>query len=397
MSPRKGGQENRRGAKALCLILVFCLTLPLFACAAPAQDPEDYAFGEEFQGFPEGHPPVGIYLQVSGAGAYMEGRETMLPPDAPALVDIIYLAFARFDGEEILFPDVPAELREYQKAGVSLILSFSANAGDSSARLREIARDPDRTRDFAEKLAEGAKAAGLDGIDLDWEAIPGGASPDPAGMNALTAALRQAGGEDFLLSCAVPCSPWGLGTDRYDFPALAETVDYFNLMSYDLGKENRATHLAPLWSSKEDGGWELGAAAGAGTLLKAGVKPSQILLGCAAYGRAYRCEEDAVPGAAGHPVKLDLPGAYDSGVVQGKGLEALLADPAWTEKSERNDRGFVASYLTNGKLFVSYDSTASYREKYDFACRAGCGLMLWSLTQDTGDRFLSVLREKNNA
>lgn len=395
MFPRKA--KKRQGAKALCLVLVFALLLPLSACAEKAWTPEDFVFGEDFEGFPEGHPPAALYLQVSGVSAYMADRESILPPDAADLVDLIYLAFARFDGEGISFPAVPEELRTLQEAGVSLLLSFSANAGDSAAHLGEIARDPERLETFAATLIQGVRDLGLDGVDLDWEATASGAGPDAAGMSALVTALRQAGGEDFLLSCAVPCSVWGLSEERFDLPFLAGTVDYFNLMSYDLGKKDRATHVSPLWPSGEDGGFAIGATTGTAILLHSGVKPTQILLGCAAYGKAYRTTGQAALGNPGRRIKLDLPGCYDTGTVQGKGLEALLADPAWEEKTETGARGFVGSYLVRDDLFVTYDSSAAYAEKYDFACRAGCGLVLWSLTQDTSDRFLSVLRAKNNA
>lgn len=396
MIPRKG--VGRQSVKALCLVLLFALLLTPAGCGRrESADPEDFVFGEDFEGFAEGRPPVAIYLQCGAVPAFMEGRESLFPPDGAALVDLIYLAFARFDGEGLSFPAVPEQARELQKQGVSLVLSFSANAADSAARLRGIAADPEQREAFAAALTAGAKERGLDGVDLDWETTREGGGPDRDGMNALMAALRQAGGEDFLITCAVPATRWGLGADRFDPATLAQTVDYFNVMCYDLGRQDRATHASPLWASRADGGWGVSAAGGVSLLLQGGVRPEQILLGCAAYGRAYQTEGEAAPGSPGKAVKLPLPGAYDSGTVQGKGIEALIADPAWIKHTERGARGFVGSYMTRGDLFVTYESDEAFGEKFDFACRAGCGLMLWSLTQDTGDRFFSVLRAKTSA
>ena len=390
----------RQSARALCLILLCALLLPLSACsyasdpAATEQEKEAFAFGEEYPDEPDGPGAAAVYLQVSGVGSFTRDGAPLFPEGAQDVLDMIYLAFARFDGEGVSLPAVPAEVRALREKGVKVLVSFSANAGDSSRRLSEIADDPERAAAFAQMLTGAVRAADLDGIDLDWEATPGGAHPTPDGMNTLAAALRDAG-EGMLLTCAVPASPWGLGEDRFDLETLASLVDYFNLMSYDLGKNDRATHTAPLYPSQTDDGWGLGAVTGLSLLTEKGVSPAKVLIGCVGYGRSFLCTdgEEARPGADARPTRLDLAeGAYQ-GVVQGRGLEALLNDPAWTEVNEERDGAFVGSYLVRDDLFVTFDSHRALTEKLAFARRTGCGVMLWSWTQDTGFRFFRALRE----
>lgn len=390
--------DNRQRAFALCLSLV--LLFPLFSCSASVpEETAPFVFGEDFPDFapsPE-RSTTALYLQVSGVGAFRRDAGTLFPADTAELVDLVYLAFARLEGESVSLPDLSAlpEREALQASGVRFLVSLSANAQDTSSRLSAIAGDEESAAAFARDLVTKVREAGLDGVDLDWEAVSQTARPDAAGMSRLCAAIRREGGEDFLLTCAVPCSTWGLGTDRYDFAALSPLVDYFNLMSYDLGKGDRATHLTPLYPSQADGGYGIGAVTGVQILRERGVKPGQILLGCTAYGKAYAYTGDGTGlGAPAKKTRLPLEGAFDTGTVQGAAMTQVLSDPAWECREEWADGKFVGSYLLGDGTFLSFDSDAAYREKLAFAREKGCGVMLWSYTQDTKGRFLDALRQE---
>lgn len=79
----------------------------------------------------------------------------------------------------------------------------------------------------------------FDGVDIDWEypQAPNrsGADTDfvafPIFLSNLKRALASTGGRDGL-SVAIPASYWYL--QHFDIAEMAKTIDWFNIMTYDL-------------------------------------------------------------------------------------------------------------------------------------------------------------------
>ena len=128
---------------------------------------------------------------------------------------------------------------------------------------------------------------GFDGIDFDWEypADPerGGQPADRHNYALLVQAVRdvfKTAQEDFQITMATPISKSKLNSG-YDLPALAQSLDFFNMMAYDI-----------------HGTWDSPRVIGAHSdirviedtvqyMLDAGVPSHQLVVGLGTYGRTY--------------------------------------------------------------------------------------------------------------
>jgi chitinase len=121
---------------------------------------------------------------------------------------------------------------------------------------------------------------GFDGVDLDWE-YPGaddrgGSSQDTANYVTLAKEMRAAFGSKYGLSMTLPTSYWYL--QHFDLKGIVDSLDWFNLMSYDLHGtwDAQSAFLGPYIAchtnmTEIDLGLDL--------LWRAGVPPSKVILG----------------------------------------------------------------------------------------------------------------------
>lgn len=151
-----------------------------------------------------------------------------------------------------------------------------------------------RTR-FAQNVAAMVDATGADGVDIDWE-YPGGNGEDykqiPNSEKAweidayprLLASIRHALGPSKLLSAAVP----GMLRDMLAFtpdtePAIMESVDWLNVMTYDLmnRRDNVTQHHTGVQLSLDT----------IDAHLTAGAQSEKLNLGFAFYAKYFRIAE----------------------------------------------------------------------------------------------------------
>lgn len=147
---------------------------------------------------------------------------------------------------------------------------------------------------FIQSAQEIIAKYGLDGIDLDWEYPVNGAwglvesqPADRANFTALLTELRAALGHKKLLTIAVGANAES-PKSWVDVKAIAPSLDYINLMTYDMAYGTQYFN-SNLYDSTQ---WPTVAAADkysadfvVSNYLAAGLKPSQMNLGIGFYGR----------------------------------------------------------------------------------------------------------------
>ncbi|WP_422359164.1 Ig-like domain-containing protein [Reichenbachiella sp.] len=267
----------------------------------------------------------------------------------------------------------------------------------------EMAADPVKRATFVadcQKLIN----MGFDGIDLDWE-YPGpyagmnftGTEADYANFTTLVQEIRDAIGADKLITAAFSASTQKL--DGFEWAALSQTMDYFNIMSYDFngGWSNIAGHNSPLYPYDGAEAPEFNWHNTLSGLLGLGVPASKINMGSAFYGRGV-----VTDGAAA----LNAPTVKRSETVQPDGpittcadftnwprevydgtpnyyyikQQALAANSGWTEHWD--DQAKVP-YLTKDNFFLSYDNEQSLGLKAQYVLdNSLAGTIVWTVYGD---------------
>jgi chitinase len=237
----------------------------------------------------------------------------------------------------------PERLRQLvaagHKHGVKVSMAIGGwNDGNDKA-FEQVAADPALRAAFVESLAALIKEYDLDGIDMDWE------YPDPgqsgqnflALMQLLQARLQPMGK---LLTMAVV----GDGKTAAGIPDQTfALVDFVNIMAYDADEDKRYVHHSPYeYAELCLDFW-----------LARGLPREKVILGVPFYGKK--------PYTDYHKIVAQDP-------------KAPQADQA-------------------GGL--RYNGLDTIRKKTALAARKGGGIMIWELSQDTGDAtsLLRAIRE----
>ncbi|MFD5088659.1 glycoside hydrolase family 18 protein [Kitasatospora sp. NPDC058406] len=251
---------------------------------------------------------------------------------------------------------------------------------------------------------KGVAAGVFDGIDVDWE-YPGGGGDagnvvrpeDGRNFTLLMAEFRKqldelggkrgphttsdgtsdgkgrGKGKHYLLTAAVAANE--TVADRLELPELARTVDWLNLMTYDLhgpweGK-GPANHHANLYSDPTDSdARQRSADKAVDHYAQRGLPSRQTVLGTPFYGHGWT----GVPAGARH-------GLYQkaTGTVPDRSYKEINALPGTTYV----DRDHGASWRYDGSTFYSYDSAEVLTAKARYArWNDLAGVMVWSLDGD---------------
>ncbi|MET8541729.1 glycoside hydrolase family 18 protein [Kitasatospora sp. NPDC004799] len=233
----------------------------------------------------------------------------------------------------------------------------------------------------------GAAAGVFDGIDIDWE-YPGGGGDagnvvrpeDGRNFTLLMREFREQldalsgkKGKHYLLTAAVAANE--TVADRLELPQLSESVDWLNVMTYDLhgpweGK-GPANHQAPLYSDPADPDpRQRSADKSVVHYQERGLPADQLVLGAPLYGHGWT---GVAPGKRGGLFQSATAAAPDHSYQEINALPGTV----------HLDRDHGASWKYDGTTFYSYDTAEVLTQKARYArWNDLAGVMVWSLDGD---------------
>ncbi len=334
------------------------------------------------------------------------GPVTSIRPDK--LTDVIYAFGEPTDGNVCPPPNADqsaqfAVLRALRASHPWLHLLISIGGWGQAPQFSDASLTARSRAAFARSCVRNyVEDAGFDGIDIDWEFPVRGGPPrlphrpqDRANVTLLLRALRRRldalgskNGRHYLLTIATPAGTWQYGgaytpSDSYDLRAIAEIVDWFNVMTYDMNnKFSPVTAFnAPLYEDPRDptpsAQRRLNNVSAAVRYYEAhGVPAEKIVLGMPFYGHGFR------------GVSATNAGLYSAFTrtypeVSWNTIETrFLSNPSW--QRHWNDIA-KAPWLYNARrrIFLSYDDPQSLAIKAAFVRRERLrGAMFWVYGED---------------
>jgi chitinase len=248
----------------------------------------------------------------------------------------------------------------------------------------------------------------FDGVDIDWEFPVYGGPPtirartqDRHNLTLLAREFRRqldtigkARGQTFLLTAALPAgrlqSSGAYDPARsFDLEALAGTLDFINLMTYDMGTDfaGVASFNAPLREDKDDPvdaevrRWN-SVEGGIAYYTQHGVPARKVVLGVPFYGRGFKVVADTNAGLYQRYTAPFDPGDWRSI------KERLLADPSW----QRHWHPVAQTpwlFHPADHVFVSYEDPDSIGIRARLAKDSGLrGVFTWEITGDDDQHSL---------
>jgi chitinase len=344
----------------------------------------------------------GIAASQPAAGriiGYDTGRSSIRADDVRK-IDVLIFAFASLThGRATLEGDAGQRLarlvalkRDHPRLQVVISVGGWAVGGFSEAAGAAATR-----RRFAESAADLVADSGADGLDVDWE-YPGhgesGIESSPHDRENFTLLLREqrealdrrgrADGRHYTLSAALADGPF---VDHVDIAAIAPSLDWVNLMTYDFVNAMTPTtgHHTALHASARAPADARSTDRAVREFLAAGVPPRKLFIGAAFYGREFAGVESNDQG-------LYQPFARFQGTLPWPQLKA----------DDIDRRGYVrhwdsaaqAPWLWNPatRRFITYDDPQSLAAKAAWAkSRHLGGIMYWEQGLDPSGELLDVL------
>lgn len=294
--------------------------------------------------------------------AYVTSWTSVIPD--PEYITHINYAFGHvtttFDGIRIDNENRLKRLVELKAKYPALKILISIG-GWGSGRFSEMAGLESNRTKFAEDCVRVIRQFNLDGIDIDWEyptssmAKISSSPDDTKNYTLLMEAIRAKIGKNKLLTLASAA-----GAEYIDFKAIQPTIDFVNIMTYDMG--NPPHHHAGLYRSKFTGGISVDEAVTAH--VNAGMPLNQLVLGIPFYGH----------GKSGIANFIDY-----KEVIKLTGYKTQWDDLA------------KVPYLENdaGEFVCTYENPESIAIKCNYLLERGMlGAMYWEYGGDTEDGIL---------
>lgn len=282
-------------------------------------------------------------------------------------------------------------LEEIRKWNPQLAVLLSTGGGGASGHGE--ATRPENLQAFVQSTMDAVRELHLDGIDCDWEfPCDTGHMEEKQQHVALMQAYRkeldeyekERGRKCWL---TIAAAAWDKYLQNTDMAAVAEVLDFVNLMTYDIRDkawaENYTGHHTNLYPPKDS--FYPDSIQGCVEKFHAlGIPYYKLVIGAAFYSRRW----NGVPGpGSGINQKTDAPCIY------GPSYTAIYHS---YEKSSEYvkywDDQAKAPWLYNGRSFITYDDPMSLRYKAEYVKEMGLrGMMYWEHSSDkTGILFQAI-------
>lgn len=361
-------------------------------------------------------PPAIVSQPGPVVMAYYVPEKDYDPQRVPVekLTHIIFSFTNVIDGEmKFRDPEVAGEklrqlvLQKERNADLKVMIACGGWGADGFS---DMASTPENRQKFVVSTIDFIKAYNLDGLDIDWEypCIPaagtGAREEDKQNFTSLMKELREALDQlDRPQTLTFASAGWKPYYRNIELTKVMKYADYMNVMTYDqIGSTAPYTghHTALGWIKETDiNDYPVMAyverrkeeAAKRGYTfeprsverivdfcIKEGTKPSQIVIGAAFYGRAWK---------GVHPAENGLyqpnGGSYIGWTAYNQIRKEFEPNPDF---SRHWDEIAKAPFLYNpvDSIFISYDDTVSVKLKTQYAIdhKLG-GIMFWELGNDT--------------
>ncbi|PYG90213.1 chitinase [Ruminiclostridium sufflavum DSM 19573] len=250
---------------------------------------------------------------------------------------------------------------------------------------------------------------GFDGVDLDWEyPVSGGDNiPHRADdgdnyillLKEIRMALDSQGekdGKKYFLSIAGAASPEFVANCKV--AGMMQYLDYINVMTYDYhGAWDTATnHVTPLYDGSS--GSSLCVSDTIEEYIKAGVRPVDLNLGMAFYGKGWINVKDPDGTGLYKNGTAATSAGYGSGTWEGSSFDYWDIAENYAGKNGYTrywDDMAKMPYLYNGNTFITYDDEESIGYKLDYLKDMGLGgVMFWEFSCDKKLALQSLVAER---
>jgi chitinase len=340
---------------------------------------------------------------------YVAPRDNYQPEKLPLdqLTHIIF-SFTEVIDNEMKFKnpvssDKLKALVAQKKNHPHLKVMIACGGWGGSGGFSDMAASPDTRKKFVDSAMRFIKEYNLDGLDMDWEypGLRGAGNPyRPEDKENFTVLMRELKTgmkeirEDLVLTFA--SAGWERYYNHIEVQEVMKYADYMNVMTYDLvgggtpftGHHTnlgwiKPEHLegTPAKKMMEARGYPVRTRSAEKIIhycMQQGVKPEQLVIGAAFYGRGWK------------GVGPDNNGLYE----RNKGVWIGWAHYGIIREKYEGINGFTrywdpvakAPYLYNAtdSIFISYDDTVSVKLKTRYAMESGLGgIMFWELGNDT--------------
>ncbi|RDB25300.1 Chitotriosidase-1 [Hypsizygus marmoreus] len=324
--------------------------------------------------YPEGIP-IGAYTHLNFAFAFIDPSSFKVAPmssNDPAL-------YSRFTALKNTNPGLETWIS---------IGGWSMNDPDqpTATTFSDLAGSSDAQSKFFASTLSFLETYGFDGVDLDWEypVAPERSGKEADFKNCVTFLQNfrnalHSSGHTYGLTITIPSSFWYM--QHFDVVEIEKTIDWFNIMSYDLHGTWDSTNkwLGPFIAAHTN----LTEIDNALSLLwRNNIKPENVVLGLGFYGRSFTLADPSctTPGC----VFTSGAGAGECtqsvGTLSFAEIQRIIAKGATVTKDEA---AAVKMVVYDTDQWVSYDDEETFKMKVDYA-NSHClgGTMVWAASTD---------------
>ncbi|KAF2466138.1 glycoside hydrolase [Lindgomyces ingoldianus] len=319
--------------------------------------------------------PVGLYTHINFAFATIDPKTFKVGPSARDDVSL----YKRI----MLLKQKDPDLKVFIAIG-----GWTFNdPGPTATTFSDLAASIPRQKSFIESLLSFMSTYGFDGVDLDWE-YP--AADDRSGrevdfdnfpkfMARLKSSLDSA---SKAISITLPASFWYL--QHFDLKALAKSVSWFNVMSYDLhGTWDKGNKWTGNFLNAHTNLTEIKDALD--LIWRNDIDPGQVVMGLGFYGRAFSATSQSClePGCTFESGGERGKCSREVGILLNSEIDDLVKQNKVKPKHYKKEAVKVATW---GNQWVAYDDEETFAQKSEFA-QTYClgGLMVWAISHDTKD------------